>query len=59
VAFCSVLNNKYNKILRNGYLLQLNVFKFLLRKNKQALIVNVAIYKSGLESGFFAKHLYV
>jgi hypothetical protein len=53
VAFCSVLHNIYNKILCNCYLLQLNVFIFLLRKNKQALIVNVAIYKSGLESGFY------
>jgi hypothetical protein len=32
---------------------RLNVFIFLLRKNKQALIINVAIYKSGLESGFY------
>jgi hypothetical protein len=29
-------------------LLQLNVFIFLLRKNKQAPIINVAIYKSEL-----------
>jgi hypothetical protein len=34
VAFCSVLNNIYNKILRNCYLLQLNVFIFLLRNHK-------------------------
>ena len=32
---------------------RLNVFIFLLRKNTQALIINVAIYKSGLESGFY------
>jgi hypothetical protein len=31
---------------------RLNVFIFLLRKNKQALIINVAIYKSGLEKQF-------
>ena len=32
---------------------RLNVLIFLLRKNKQALIINVAIYKSVLESGLF------
>ena len=31
---------------------RLNVLIFLLRKNKQALIINVAIYKSGLEKRF-------
>jgi hypothetical protein len=32
---------------------RLNVFIFLQRKNKQALIINVAIYKSVLESGLY------
>jgi hypothetical protein len=49
-----LLMTKKNLCLITSYsCYRLNVFIFLLRKNTQALIIIVAIYKSVLESGFY------
>jgi hypothetical protein len=49
-----LLMTKKNLCLITSYsCYRLNVLIFLLRKNKQALIINVAIYKSVLESGLY------